>query len=310
MRGCLQQQEGHKYCGTRNNTSLVPTRLVDVGEVGDLLVRLVEVNNCANGQDFTYLILSYCWGAGNENSKTTRSNLEGCVRGFVLSDLPKTIQDAILLTRMMGYRYLWVDAICIIQGQRGDFQSESPKMGDYYSNAACCISAAVANDSSEGFLTPRPLARYPIENFAVRLANHSPDDPGYTIFKPNDKSLRRCLLESPLSTRGWCLQETALPKRILHCTLQGLYLECPSFIFLEGAKVPWDGDYRGLRYSPRVILSFPDDEVLFSHGWYSLVSLFSRTDLTYEIDFIAYAYLLRTLIIYIIALKQNRNIES
>ncbi|KAF5977560.1 hypothetical protein FBULB1_6492 [Fusarium bulbicola] len=201
----------------------LPTRLLDVGETNDLSVKLVEVKSCIDLQDADYLILSYCWGNGNEKSKTTATNLDIRLRGFTVSDLSKTIQDAILLTRLMSFRYLWVDAICIIQGPTGDFCSESPRMGDYYSNAACCISASVAKDSREGFLTERPLARFPMDDISIKIANHNT---GYTRFKDrhDDRSLVSNIHGSPLAKRGWCLQETALPKRILHWTLQGLYL--------------------------------------------------------------------------------------
>ncbi|KAI8407849.1 hypothetical protein FOFC_10777 [Fusarium oxysporum] len=205
------------------------------------------------------------------------------LRGFAVSDLSKTIQDAILLTRLMGFQYLWVDAICIIQGPTGDFRSESPRMGDYYSNAACCISASVAKDSQEGFLTERPLARFPMDKIAIKIANY---DTGYTTFKANDeeRSLISNIHGSPLAKRGWCLQETALPKRILHWTLQGLYLQCQSFIFSEGSKVPHIYQAGCGHFSPREIMMRPEKDIPFSGGRYQLISVFSKTQLTYETD--------------------------
>lgn len=176
--------------------------------------------------------------------------------------------------------------MCIIQGSSSDFYSESPKMGDYYSNAACCISASAANNSSAGFLTERPLGRFPMDNFAIRIARHHKHGPGYSIFQAMDNtpSLKRPLLGSPLTKRGWCLQETALPQRILHWTLQGLYLECQTSLFLEDTKVPWQDEFWAEIPTPRGILSMPENDILFSDGWYRLVSIFSETQLTYETD--------------------------
>ncbi|CEI60045.1 unnamed protein product [Fusarium venenatum] len=264
---------------------VLPTRLIDVGNIDDNMVRLVDVKKCSDGHEFTYLILSYCWGTGNETSKTTEVKLEARLEGFEVSELAKTIQDAILLTRTMGYRYLWVDAICIIQGSRGDFQSESSRMGDYYSNAECCISASAASDSSEGFLRPRPIVRYPTETFALRIANDSGDGPKHFVFRDNNNSpiFIKALLDSSLTQRGWCLQETALSKRILHWTLQGLYLECSNSLFLEGSKIPWDRSWDN-EAMPRTILARPNNDHLVTHGWCQLVSIFSETDLTYETD--------------------------
>lgn len=129
MERCREQHIDHEFCGAKYVSSGLPTRLLDVGETNDLLVKLVEVKSCTNLRDVDYLILSYCWGNGNEKSKTTETNPGMRLRGFAVSDLSKTIQDAILLTRLMGFQYLWVDAICIIQGPTGDFRSESPRMG-------------------------------------------------------------------------------------------------------------------------------------------------------------------------------------
>ncbi|KAI1010043.1 hypothetical protein LB503_011487 [Fusarium chuoi] len=290
MESCCARLADHEDCGPKHNTSDLPTRLVDVGKGNDSLVKLVDVKSCNHIQDFPYLILSYCWGRGNESSKTTENNLAARLRGFSVPDLPKTIRDTILLTRMMGYRYLWVDAICIIQGPSGDFHSESTRMVDYYSNAECCISASAAADSQQGFLTERPLARFPIEDIAIKITRH--EGPGYSIFKSNHNKPggKRPILKSLLTERGWCLQEAALAKRILHWTLQGVFLECQSSLFLEGKKDPWE--YKGPLIdvshekflSPREVMVMPDEEILFSRGWYQLVTDFSKTKLKYETD--------------------------
>ncbi|KAF5591576.1 uncharacterized protein FSUBG_10388 [Fusarium subglutinans] len=283
MENCRKQHVDHGFCGAKYASSGLPTRLVDVGETNDLLVKLVEVKSGTTLQSVDYLILSYCWGSGNEKSKTTETNLDIRLRGFPVSDLSKTIQDAILLTRLMGFRYLWVDAICIIQGPTGDFRSESPRMGDYYSNAACCISASLAKDSREGFLTERPLARFPMDDIAITIANH---DTGYTIFKDrcDDHSLVSNIHGSPLAKRGWCLQETALPKRILHWTLQGLYLQCQTTKLSEDYNTPFVYQSGCGHFSPRDIMTKPDEDIVLAGGWYHLLSVFSKTKLTYERD--------------------------
>lgn len=242
MERCRARLADHETCRPGHEASGLPTRLVDVGARNDSLVKLVDVKSCNYIQDSAYLILSYCWGNGNESSKTTENNLRARLRGFPVSDLSKTIRDAILLTRMMGYRYLWVDAMCIIQGSSGDFHSESTRMGDYYSNAECCISASAATDSQHGFFTSRPLARFPIEDIAIKITRHQ--EPGYSVFKSNhDKpGGKKSLVSSPLTKRGWCLQETTLAKRIIHWTLRGLVLQCQCSLFLEGGKYPWKCD--------------------------------------------------------------------
>lgn len=69
-----------------------------------------------------------------------------------MGELAKTIQDAITITRQFGIRYLWVDALCILQGKdataRKDWQRECGKMADVYSGALLTIAAANAGSAN------------------------------------------------------------------------------------------------------------------------------------------------------------------
>jgi hypothetical protein len=67
----------------------------------------------------TYFALSYVWGSQISNFKTTISNLEVLQQPGGLeqnwNEIPLTIRDAITVVSEPGYRYLWVDSICIVQ---------------------------------------------------------------------------------------------------------------------------------------------------------------------------------------------------
>jgi hypothetical protein len=47
--------------------------------------------------------------------------------------------DAVELCRRLSIRYLWVDAVCIIQGSKEDWQREAALMGQVYANAFVTI---------------------------------------------------------------------------------------------------------------------------------------------------------------------------
>jgi hypothetical protein len=66
--------------------------------------------------------------------------------------LPQTIQDAISVTHRLGIRYLWVDALCIIQDNPIDKSTEINAVGANYKNATLTISAASAASVELGFL--------------------------------------------------------------------------------------------------------------------------------------------------------------
>lgn len=46
------------------------------------------------------------------------------------------------MTRELGFAYLWIDSLCIVQGDEADWQNESAKMASVYADAALTIAAA------------------------------------------------------------------------------------------------------------------------------------------------------------------------
>lgn len=176
---------GHERCDPRIVTNVLPTRLLYVGKAHDAHVRVVNVDGQLT--KCRYLILSYCWGNGNETAKTITSNLAERLRSFETDPLPKTIRDAIAVTRAMGFRYIWIQVICIIQStgddDPGDFEQEARKIRDYYGNAECCLSASLAIDSSEGFLQERLFGRFPIQLMILAHAATLPQGLGRGCIK-------------------------------------------------------------------------------------------------------------------------------
>jgi hypothetical protein len=97
----------HFPCGASTNLfrSQAFFRVIDVK-------RHCIINAPAN---CTHLALSYILG-NNHNYQTNKANfgllqVENGLRGEFV---PKTIKDAMKLVSLLGERYLWVDALCII----------------------------------------------------------------------------------------------------------------------------------------------------------------------------------------------------
>lgn len=118
--------EKHSDCGGAMSGSFNPTRLLDVlGDTEESDIRLVLSKNIKGsdhkeGWNDKYMTLSYCWGAPGKNLITTDDNIKERQQTISLNDLPKTVRDAVILTRRMKVRYLWVDALCIVsEGHRG-----------------------------------------------------------------------------------------------------------------------------------------------------------------------------------------------
>lgn len=146
--GWLEEcHENHPNCPTITDVAL-PTRVLDIR--GDV-VRLIEVTP---GQLGRYTALSHCWGGGIE-VRTTMENYAAQKDGFRQCDLPLSFRDAITVTRGLGLRYLWIDALCIIQDSQSDWEIESGNMAAIYQHAYLVIGADMSPNSEGGFLDVR-----------------------------------------------------------------------------------------------------------------------------------------------------------
>lgn len=89
-------------CSTDGGPLQYPTQVIDCER--KIIVPLQD--------DSTYLALSYVWGAQNQDytEKPSTSTLSNMAPTF-----PQTVEDAITLTKELGYSYLWVDKFCIPQ---------------------------------------------------------------------------------------------------------------------------------------------------------------------------------------------------
>ena len=127
--------------------------MIDIGASdGSRQPILVE----AGGNLGEYLALSYCWGASSQLVTTTASFRAHCDQ-FEFSQLSKNVQDAITITRKLGFQYLWVDALCIIQDSptMDDWAIQSSRMDQIYGHAHTTIVAAISKDSSHGIFPQR-----------------------------------------------------------------------------------------------------------------------------------------------------------
>ncbi|PSN58766.1 hypothetical protein BS50DRAFT_509840 [Corynespora cassiicola Philippines] len=79
-------------------------------------------------------------------------NIKARREQFSFSELPKTFQDAIHVTRELRIQYLWIDSLCIIQWNEGDWEQEAQRMEGVFASAYCTIAATSAIDSKAGFL--------------------------------------------------------------------------------------------------------------------------------------------------------------
>lgn len=213
LRDC---RDGHAHCRVTNTGAELPSRLLDVGTSAQgaeqLPVRLCST--CDMAQNPLYLTLSYCWGKARF-LRLLGENHDECFRGIPESKLPATFRDAVTVTRRLGFRYLWIDSLCIIQDSEADWVAESAKMGDVYRCAVLTISALWGSDPYAGLFTQcRPLSFedcvLQIEGKPVRIDAHT----------------RPKIPKGPLLRRGWVFQERVLCPRTLFYSKGTIFWEC------------------------------------------------------------------------------------
>jgi hypothetical protein len=194
----------------------------------------VRLHVNAGGEVGEYACLGDCW-AGDQ-LKTGSDTLEEVKTRIPMHRLSSTVTDAVEAIRRPGLRYLWVDALCIVQDSNVDMTHEISRMGAIYKSAAVTIAAATARAPSEGFLQTPWLAP---RSAAVRMPN---DDIGIvhlTVRYFFSSSQSRRWQDHPLDTRGWCLQELLLSPRLRIISRFNVEQQCQL-----GMKTADDGPFR------------------------------------------------------------------
>lgn len=201
-----QECESHLSCAKAAQVPL-PKRIIEIPADPTQLC-ILRTNH--NIQDH-YVILSHCWGKSGIPSKLEKSLISTYERDIPVGELPKSFQDAVKITRWLGFRYLWIDALCIIQDSPKDWAEEAPKMSSYYGLSTLMIAAATPEDSSKGILGDRHISYSP----AIGLQGK------YCISSEKRDNIEN-MSSSVLATRGWAAQERILAPRIVHYTAQQL----------------------------------------------------------------------------------------
>ncbi|KAL4724391.1 hypothetical protein ACLX1H_009005 [Fusarium chlamydosporum] len=224
----------HSQCGSQSGTGCLPTRLIDVGTEDDTKPpRLFVPEQDQKSKTLEYAALSYAWGTdGGHLVRTTASNLQAMMGCLPFTQLPQTIQDAVAFTRKLGFRYLWVDAICILQSEgpddihhKVDWSYEATRFGHYYQNAIITISATGASSSHHGLFLPRPALEFEPEPVILQRQRPSGESREISIL-PIAPSWVSEIKRSPLYDRGWAIQERILSTRIVHFAANMVLWEC------------------------------------------------------------------------------------
>lgn len=253
---------------------------------------MIDVSNeqpyllAADGLREPYITLSHCWGNGQPLT-TTRSTLETRMKGMPMPTLPKMFRDAVLITRQLGIKYLWIDSLCIIQDSEEDWSQEAARMGNVYRYAFLTLFVLDATDCHQGILVPR--SPVPPEYAKLGKAGSSY---AMTSLVRNKEDIFKA---SPLCHRAWALQERLLSPRIIYYSVEEFFWECLVCSAREGSVTI--KPYRPAKYShARYECADVKNRLVIPHGdspslpispssdWHIIVVEYTRCYLTKPTD--------------------------
>lgn len=237
----------------------------------------------ADGRKGDYVCLSYSWGDA-VGAQLTEDNIDHFQQGVEIASMPKTYRDAIAFCRRLSLRYLWIDALCIMQNNAADWGRESAKMAEYYGRSYLCVSATSSRNldvGCDGRLAP------------VELKGKGRDNKPYNLYlRPQfrhftqDQYYKERANYFPVLDRAWCYQERRLATRVLHFTGQELFLECAEMTACECGETSeesgsaWTKNKEAFYVQHLDISSEKHEHKRIQYEWFAHVNAFSGLNIT------------------------------
>jgi hypothetical protein len=157
------------------------------------------------------------------------------MKSFEVSILPPTFAQVCAIALELGYSFVWIDSLCIIQDSSADVRAELSTMANIYESAAVTLAATASEDSKGG--CERSRDEY-LHNECVLMVSASDryHDRQCLYIAPEMWERRKDMSfnfftkvdMAPLNQRAWVFQERLLSRRILHFGDGVLLFECNS----------------------------------------------------------------------------------
>lgn len=291
----------HLDCANLKVIGRLPLRLIDVGTTGvghrplgvigsDEFNRLsldnlhdVRIVSAAQSlpADTNYLTLSHRWGSPPSILLTSKTSflLTDDISPHLLRCIGASVfRQAIHVTRALGFRYIWIDALCIMQDDDQEKLAEIIHMDEVYCQAVLNISAVEGQSSGLEFARDLPLMN-PCRSIVQIPGSQECVD---LLVFPERWFL--CREEGPLNNRGWVFQERMLAPRLVQFAKDQAFWECRSLLASE--VLPQGLPYAKSLCSDKGVGIDPDSNDIqeVKLRWFDLVGEYSRTLVTFPDD--------------------------
>jgi hypothetical protein len=278
MRWYRECMASHSVCAPPDPT-FRPTRLIEINNENS--VKLVITKN--EDVHEPYVAFSHCWGKA-KTLKLIQENLLQLQSWFSDSELPTSYKEALLVCRSMGFRYIWIDSLCIIQDSSEDWQDEALVMKDVYRNSTMNLCATAAAENSGASFQSRDISLV-----APLVLNDWMNDGDRTrrwCINNIQDMLNREIRESPLVSRAWVFQEQYLSRKILHMADSQFWWKCREKLACETHPAGFPDPFGSL-ISPEISADSRNSvrsELLRDMNWYKLGEEYTYCNLTFATD--------------------------
>lgn len=195
-------------CQSRHNETCVPVHTDELRAI-----RLIDVETKKiveyQGPDCDFIALSYVWGP----IKPDTYRLHDTVRA-----LPKTLEDALIVTKRLGKKYIWIDSVCIDQSSREDQRNQIDRMWSIYRGAWITLIASSGDSADKGL--PRMSRKEVFPQIQCKIKGKTLVGLMPTLSQQN--------WQCPWGTRAWTLQEGLLTPRCLYISDHQAYYDCAA----------------------------------------------------------------------------------
>jgi hypothetical protein len=287
-------QLGERWELTTMEVSKLPRRLDDMlshsyfGVIDVLDMQLTELP-LRKDTEFdtvtvqTYAALSYVWGNKSAYKTVLQNVMQHRMHGGlekVFHMFPKAVQDAIKLVRQLGVRYLWIDALCIIQDSARSWKLNAYNMDIIYGNAIFTICAADGLDASTGLLAMDELADTDKHDQLIAACT---EDVKLMISRPPEMYIEASIW----NTRAWTFQERLLSRRCLIFIGGRVYFQCQSTGMSEDIYADREGAGWSLDFTDAPLQTFRQLSLRSIWVYMRIVELYTARSLTKQGDILA-----------------------
>jgi len=210
-------------CPAFQRPSWIPTRLIDLGTRGADTPPHIILTDGLPSQAFPYVAFSYLPN-DDEHQGLCEFNLDDMLTAISLEDLPVIFRRAFNIASELQYRYVWIDALCVIRESDEDMLKEVPMMGKVFQHCDLNVTATSA-DSLLACTSKFDLGGSRNRATFLKLSSRQSRIPWLYQAVPQDVWCD-AVVQSPLARYAGYFQDQFFSPRKLHFVGKQVFWEC------------------------------------------------------------------------------------